>query len=183
MHKSLSPRRSATVRPFVRPRDETDSETAFLLNSVREKVKDGCESRLCPAFGLTVGSSYVARSPLQRKKRCHRLRDEGNVTFAFLDFQSERVLSELTSSTLHFTRTEWLESRDFAQQRRSVVVSCHLMLLCCPSSLLPLHCSGPPSLFPPGDLHSKRDMREGGAMEQRPNLAREKASESLFGEF
>ena len=35
----------------------------------------------------------------------------------------------------------------------------------------------------PGDLHSKRDMREGGAMEQRPNLAREKASESLFGEF
>ena len=34
------------VRPFVRPRDETDSETAFLLNSFRGKVEAGRESRL-----------------------------------------------------------------------------------------------------------------------------------------
>ena len=29
VNAQISPRRSATVRPFVRPRDETDSETAF----------------------------------------------------------------------------------------------------------------------------------------------------------
>ena len=62
VNAQISSRSAArNVRPFVRPRDETDSETAFLLNSFRGKVEVGRESRLSVLVWNGGGRMMVMR--------------------------------------------------------------------------------------------------------------------------